>query len=171
MRKKKEINVQIGKQIKQAREEGRLTQEQLAEAVDVSPQYVSDLERGVVGVSLGTLRNICLTLGVSSDRILFSKATEFDFSLLEAKCRTLSREQLLLLSDMVSGFVDAILLEQKNKALSQTAERENKSVVGVAWACRRFFEPKRGAGFCRSRESIFAKLRNKIPPNQGLKFR
>lgn len=113
MREKKEINVQIGKQIKQAREEGRLTQEQLAEAVDVSPQYVSDLERGVVGVSLGTLRNICITLGVSNDRILFSKATEFDFSLLEAKCRTLSREQLLLLSDMVSGFVDAILLERK----------------------------------------------------------
>lgn len=113
MREKKEINVQVGKEIKQAREEARLTQEQLAEKVDVSPQYVSDLERGVVGVSLTTLKNICVTLGVSGDRILFSKTKDFDFSSLEAKCRGLSREQLLLLSDMVSRFVDAILLERK----------------------------------------------------------
>lgn len=113
MREKKEINVQVGRQVKLAREEAQLTQEQLAERVDVSPQYVSDLERGVVGVSLAILKNICVTLGVSCDRILFSKATDFDFSLLEAKCHALSRDQFLLLSDMVSRFVDAILLERK----------------------------------------------------------
>ena len=48
MREKKEINVQIGEQIKLARENAKLTQEQFAERIDVSPQYVSDLERGVV---------------------------------------------------------------------------------------------------------------------------
>ena len=51
-----------------------MTQEQLAERIDVSPQYISDLERVVVGTSLTTLKKVCTTLGVSSDRILFGRA-------------------------------------------------------------------------------------------------
>ncbi len=49
MREKKAINIQIGEQIKLAREQGKLTQKVLAERIEVSPQYISDLERGVVG--------------------------------------------------------------------------------------------------------------------------
>lgn len=45
MRVKKEINIQIGERIKAARELCGYTQEQLAEAIEVSPQYISDLER------------------------------------------------------------------------------------------------------------------------------
>ena len=48
MREKKEINIQIGEQIRLAREQAKLTQEQFAERIEVSPQYISDLERGVV---------------------------------------------------------------------------------------------------------------------------
>ena len=76
MRVKKEINIQIGEQIKSAREQAKLTQEQLAERVDVSPQYISDLERGVVGISIPTLKRVCITLGVSSDQILFGTTTK-----------------------------------------------------------------------------------------------
>ena len=52
MREKKEINIQIGKQVKLAREKSRLTQEQLAEQLECTPQYLSDLERGVVGIAV-----------------------------------------------------------------------------------------------------------------------
>ncbi len=76
MRVKKEINIQIGDQIKKAREKALLTQKQFAERIDVSPQYVSDLERGVVGVSVSTLKRICTVLGVSSDQILFGLEAE-----------------------------------------------------------------------------------------------
>ena len=76
MRVKKEINIQIGEQIKTAREQAKLTQEQLAERVDVSPQYISDLERGVVGISIPTLKRVCITLGVSSDQIHFGTTTK-----------------------------------------------------------------------------------------------
>ena len=76
MRVKKEINIQIGEQIKTAREQAKLTQEQLAERVDVSPQYISDLERGVVGISIPTLKRVCITLGVSSDQSLFGTTTK-----------------------------------------------------------------------------------------------
>ncbi len=60
MREKKEINIQIGEQVKKAREQASLTQEQLAEQIEVSPQYVSDLERGVVGISIPTLKSYVL---------------------------------------------------------------------------------------------------------------
>ena len=69
MREKKEINIQIGKQVKLAREKSRLTQEQLAEQLECTPQYLSDLERGVVGISVALLKRLCVVLGVSSDDI------------------------------------------------------------------------------------------------------
>lgn len=71
MREKKELNVKVGLRIKQARENAGLTQERFAELVSLATKNVSDIERGVVGVSLGTLKRICETLSVSSDSILF----------------------------------------------------------------------------------------------------
>ena len=108
MRMKKEINIQTGEQIKLAREQSKLTQEQFAERIDVSPQYISDLERGVVGVSVATLKRICTVLGVSSDQILFGKQTENRATIIADKCKSLSEHQYLLLSDIISKYVEAI---------------------------------------------------------------
>lgn len=66
----KKLNVEIGLRIKQSRKCTGLTQEQLAEEIEVSTQYISDLERGVVGTSIPTLIKICECLSVSSDFLL-----------------------------------------------------------------------------------------------------
>lgn len=108
MRVKKEINIQIGEQIKTAREQAKLTQEQLAERVDVSPQYISDLERGVVGISIPTLKRVCITLGVSSDQILFGTATKNRAAALNDLCKPLTEEQFVILTEVVGKFVEAI---------------------------------------------------------------
>lgn len=108
MRNKKEINIQIGEQIKQAREQAKWTQEQLAERIDVSTQYVSDLERGVVGIALPTLKRLCISLGISSDQILFGTKDQCREKLLAAQCRALPQEQFLLLSEIVAKFVAAV---------------------------------------------------------------
>ena len=108
MRVKKEINIQIGEQIKLAREHSNLTQEQFAEQIDVSPQYVSDLERGVVGVSIATLKRICTVLCVSSDQILFGTDTGNRAILIAEKLKGLSDEQYRRLLDIVNIYVDAI---------------------------------------------------------------
>lgn len=55
MREKKEINVQVGHQIRKAREAAGLTQERFAELIGISPQNVSCVERGLAGVSLTVL--------------------------------------------------------------------------------------------------------------------
>ena len=85
-----------------------LTQEQFAERIDVSPQYVSDLERGVVGVSIATLKRVCTVLSVSSDQILFGFETENRAVAIAEKCESLSENQYMLLSDIVSKFVEAV---------------------------------------------------------------
>ena len=108
MRVKKEINIQVGDQIKLARERAKLTQEQFAERIDVSPQYVSDLERGVVGVSISTLKRICIVLGVSSDQILFGSETENRAAAIAEKCKSLSLQQYMLLSEIIEKYVEAI---------------------------------------------------------------
>ena len=114
MRVKKEINIQIGEQIKMAREKALLTQEQFAEHIDVSPQYVSDLERGVVGVSISTLKRICTVLGVSSDQILFGIETENRAVAIAEKCGSLAEHQYELLSEIVSKFVEAVASAASN---------------------------------------------------------
>lgn len=91
-RKKKQINVEIGARIKQARMECGITQEQMAELVDVTVQYVSDLERGVTGGSVGTIVKICRTLSVSSDFLLLGKSPDQDL-VLSDKLRSFTPEQ------------------------------------------------------------------------------
>ena len=111
MRAKKEINIQIGEQIKAAREYAGLTQEQFAEHIDVSPQFVSDMERGVVGVSLTTLKRVCVVLGVSSDQILFGKGTGDTAGIIAEKCRVLSPEQFMIVGEIIDKLVDAIKMK------------------------------------------------------------
>lgn len=108
MREKKEINIQIGEQIKLAREQAKLTQEQLAERVEVSPQYISDLERGVVGISLATLKRVCMVLHVSSDQILFAQKSEDCLAMIADRCKGLTRKQLCILTEIIDKYVEAI---------------------------------------------------------------
>lgn len=111
MRAKKEINIQIGERVKAAREHASLTQEQLAEYIDVSPQYISDLERGVVGVSIPTLKKLCTTLNVSSDRILFDEKTEHRAAILAEKCSGLTDRQFSVFLEVLDSFRKAIATE------------------------------------------------------------
>ena len=61
---KSEVLSVIGKNIKQARLLRDLTQESLAEKLNKSTNFVSLIERGVSGVSLSTLVDICNVLQV-----------------------------------------------------------------------------------------------------------
>jgi len=76
MREKKEINIQIGSAIRDARERAGLTQEQFGELVSLGTKNVSDIERGVAGITVSTLKRICEKLSISSDSILFANETK-----------------------------------------------------------------------------------------------
>ena len=110
MREKKEINIEIGVRVRQAREQARMTQERLAERLECSPQFISDMERGVVCISLSTLKKLCLTLGVSSDSILFGTESETTLDALADRCRVLSKEQFIILGEIIDKYIEAVTL-------------------------------------------------------------
>ena len=62
--------VAIGARIKAARERVHLTQEQLAEIIDISPTHMSVIERGVKTPKLDTFVRFANALGVSTDALL-----------------------------------------------------------------------------------------------------
>ena len=71
MNNKKEINLQIGNEIRIARERAGLTQQQFGELVSLGTKNVSAIERGISGITVSTLKRICEKLSISSDTILF----------------------------------------------------------------------------------------------------
>lgn len=99
---KKELYLQIGEGIRKAREKKKYTQEVLADKIGVSPQFISDIERGVVGLSLIKYRALCLALSVSSDQLLFGEQPDAVAGLMN---------QLVELNDDAMGRTGVILEE------------------------------------------------------------
>ena len=62
--------IAIGSKIKEARERAHLTQEELAEIIDISPTHMSVIERGVKTPKLDTFVKIVKALNLSTDALL-----------------------------------------------------------------------------------------------------
>ena len=84
----------IGIRIKQARMNKHITQEKLAERLDVSVAYISRIERGSTEINLKRLSEICSILDVSFGEILDGTACSSsnylssDFNSLIKNCPT-----------------------------------------------------------------------------------
>ena len=61
----------VGMRIKNCRQAMDLTQEKLAEMIDVSPHYIYEIERGSKTMSLYTLYDLATTLDVSTDYLIY----------------------------------------------------------------------------------------------------
>lgn len=66
----------IGERLKKARIDKKLTQEKLAEKLDVSIAFLSRIERGNSHISLKRLSQVCDILGVTEGYILNGASTE-----------------------------------------------------------------------------------------------
>ena len=107
VREKKELNVRIGNQIRIARESAGLTQDRFAELVSLATKNVSDIERGVVGISIGTLIRICETLSISSDSILFEEGTGNDAHSISECLSNLPPEQFEIACNIINKLFEA----------------------------------------------------------------
>lgn len=65
--------VAIGNRIASERRLHNITQEELAEKMNVSVQMISNLERGNKAIKINNLMNLAQILGVSTDYILSGK--------------------------------------------------------------------------------------------------
>lgn len=100
----------IGPRIKAAREKKGLTQEQLAELVDLSPMHMSVLERGAKPPKLETLIKIANALDVTAD-ILLQDLLHNHLDAVDSEVRELisqlSSEDQLRVLEALRGFVEA----------------------------------------------------------------
>ena len=88
---------EIGMRINSRRKELKMTQERLAEKMDVSIQMISNLELGKKAIRPENLVNLCEALQVSSDYILFGRRSDFEMSGFMQKFSRLSAERQDLL--------------------------------------------------------------------------
>lgn len=109
MKERKELNVQIGQRVRKARETAGYTQEKVSDLIDVSPQFYSDMERGVVGASLATIVKLCDTLGASADYILMGRESEGELPASFDRLKYLTPSQLELVERGVSVLLEAVL--------------------------------------------------------------
>ncbi|MCR5630076.1 helix-turn-helix transcriptional regulator [Eubacterium sp.] len=114
MQTKKEDFIDIGLRIKQARENKSMTQEAFAEKIGVTPQFISDVERAVVGISVPTLKKVCLTLGCSSDFLIFGKADSSYLSSITQKIQYMSEGQLKAAEQVIDIMADSIPKNDKD---------------------------------------------------------
>lgn len=71
---------QVGKRLRRIRSQMELTREQFAEQVEISPQFLAEIENGKKGMSADTLFKICNRFDLSADYILLGKASSAQLS-------------------------------------------------------------------------------------------
>lgn len=76
MRKKDLQKVEMGKRLRQARENKGWTREKLAEESSLSVPFLADLELGNTGIRLDRFKMLCELLNTSADYVLFGNTRE-----------------------------------------------------------------------------------------------
>ena len=98
----------IGRRIKTARTEQNLTQEELADKIDVSVAFMSRIERGGSKINLRRLTQIAETLNVSPGYLLTGSNTASkdylreDFRQVLDKCTPEQQRLIYAISELVS---------------------------------------------------------------------
>ena len=99
---------EMGKRIHDRRKQLHMTQENLAELANITPQTVSTAELGQKAMRPDTIIKISAALGISTDYLLLGKVTEEDKSLLSPKVSELTPNQYRHLEDIIGSFVAAV---------------------------------------------------------------
>ena len=94
MNNPEKFHLEIGKRFMQRRKQMNLSQEELSEMADVSPQLMSTAERGAKAIRPENLLKISKALGVSADYLLSGEIIDRDFDNISAKLKNLSLEQI-----------------------------------------------------------------------------
>ena len=88
----------LGKKVRECRKRKQLTQEQLAEIVDISPSFLGHIERGSRVASLETFARLCNALEVSPHYLLSAELLKGD--VINQEDIGTTRERLLQLFEM-----------------------------------------------------------------------
>ena len=113
----------IGDRIKLARSQTDYTQEDLAEKLQLSSRYISQLERGMAFGSATTIVNICKALNISSD-FLFSDIIDNEAPTFNKMVKQNFLEDYLALDDYNKEVVHALA-----KQLVKMQKDDKKKII------------------------------------------
>lgn len=105
------INAVLGQRVRDLRVDKGITREYLAEQIDVSSRFLANVEYGTVGVSLATLKRLCLYFGVSADYLLgITSNTDSDLAAAElvARISRLDSRYEPYIQDIIVAFSKAV---------------------------------------------------------------
>ena len=99
---------EFGLTIRNARKDKGYTREELAEKVQISTEYLGEVERGLKLPSMGTFIKFVEALEVSADFILrneLSSGKEYVFDELTKKLENLTPKQRKIASDILDAYI------------------------------------------------------------------
>ena len=109
---------QIGRRLREKREQAGYTREKLAELCSLSPRFIANVEFGDSTFSLDSLMSVCRALSCSADYILFGVRADIEgWSDTVSRLRQLDRKYQEPVNKTLQGVIEAIV----------TAERESPS--------------------------------------------
>ena len=104
------LKAQIGRRLREKREQTGYTREKLGELCSLSPRFIANIELGDSTFSLDSLMTVCRVLSCSSDYLLFGDSVDTG-----AWSKTISKlEQLDVkyqepVDKMLQGLIEAIV--------------------------------------------------------------
>lgn len=105
---KKDLDAQIGLRVRMKREELKLSREKLAECINVSPQFIAQIELGRRGMSSATLYKVCNALSTSADYIILGREGYNDLTLFNELLSNLEPKYIPYVEDLLKTFILAI---------------------------------------------------------------
>mgnify|MGYP001031560946 FL=1 len=110
---RKELNISIGNRIRISRENAGLTQEELAEKLNLSAQFISTIERGVAVAALATIIRLCEVLNVSAEWLLRGLEATPSTDRIAAKMESLSKTQLAVVDKLTDDLLQLLEVTRK----------------------------------------------------------
>lgn len=105
---KKELDIQIGHRVRIKREERKFSREKLAECIDVSPQFLAQIELGRRGMSSATLCKLCNALSTSADFIVLGRESDNDLSAFNKMLSNIDPKYLPYVEDIIKTLILAL---------------------------------------------------------------
>lgn len=96
---------EMGLRISKRRKEHNLTQEQVAEQMNVSIQMISNLERGKKAIRPENLIKLCHILDVTADYILTGKKSSTDVQSIASKLSILPDDDIYMIESLIDYFL------------------------------------------------------------------
>lgn len=97
--------IDMGNRISKRRKQLNMTQEQVAEAMNLSIQSLSCIELGKKAIRPENLYNLCVALNVSADYILMGKRTTNQLEGISKKIATLKDDDYQIVENIIDHLI------------------------------------------------------------------